>query len=111
MLAPSHPSLDAFYAADGRRRHSRERDLGLLWRDEGTAAFRAAWLEGTGEIYLFMYERVDGSGGWVHVLDRRFTVREVVSSFEGYREVCGHAGSLRWFLDRAGAGRALAAAA
>ena len=31
----TYPSLEAFYAADFRRRHSSERDLGLLWRDRG----------------------------------------------------------------------------
>jgi hypothetical protein len=53
MLSNSYPSLEAFYAADRRRRHSRERDVGLLWRDNGHAAFRAAWVQETGELYLF----------------------------------------------------------
>ena len=42
MFAQTYPSLEAFYAADFRRRHSKERDLGLLWRGRGEAAFRAA---------------------------------------------------------------------
>ena len=75
MFAQTYPSLEAFYAADFRRRHSKERDLGLLWRDRGEAAFRAAWVQGTGEVYLFMYAQIDGSGGTVDVLDRRFTLR------------------------------------
>ena len=111
MLAPSYPSLDAFYAADFRRRHSREHDLGLLWRDRGNASFRAAWVQGTGEVYLFMHHRVDGSGGTVDVLERRFGPRELHTAFAGYRDVCGHAGSLLWFLDRAASARGIPAAA
>ena len=101
MNTTRDPSLEAFYASDFRRRHSRERDLGLLWRDRGTAAFRAAWRLGTGEVYLFWYPRVDGGGGTVEVLDRRFRRRDLLTAFAGYRDVCGRAGSLLWFLDRA----------
>jgi hypothetical protein len=111
MFATSYPSLDAFYAADSRRRHSRERDLGLLWRDRGNAAFRAAWVEGTGEVYLFMYERVDGSGGSVEVLDRRFGPQQLLRTFAGYRDICGRNGSLLWLLDRAEGPRSLPMAA
>jgi len=50
MFAHSYPSLEAFYAADWRRRHSRERDVGLLWRDRGHLAYRAAWVQETGEV-------------------------------------------------------------
>ena len=111
MFATSYPTIEAFYAADFRRRHSRERDIGLLWRDRGNAAFRAAWVQETGEIYLFMYDQMDGSGGTVDVLERRFALREVVSTFAGYREVCGTPGSLLWLLDRADASGDLRAVA
>ena len=68
-------------------------------------------MQGTGEVYLFMYDRIDGSGGTVDVLDRRFTLREILRTFAGYRDVCGRPGSLLWFLDRADGTRALPAAA
>jgi hypothetical protein len=42
LIARSYPSLDAFYDADRRRRRSRERDVGLIWRGTGGATFRAA---------------------------------------------------------------------
>ena len=77
MFAQTYPTLEAFYAADARRRYSRERDVGRLWCDSGTATFRAAWVQGTREVYLFMYERIDGSGGTVEVLERRFGEREL----------------------------------
>ena len=106
MFAASYPSLETFYAADSRRRHSRERDVGLLWRDRGNAAFRAAWVQGTGEVYLFLY-----GDGTVDVLERRFALRELVQTFAGYRDICGMPGSLLWFLNRADVPRALAGAA
>ena len=34
----TYPSLEAFYAQDGRRRSSRERDDGLRWRGGGGAS-------------------------------------------------------------------------
>jgi hypothetical protein len=42
LITRSYPSLDAFYDADRRRRRSRERDVGLIWRGTGGATFRAA---------------------------------------------------------------------
>jgi hypothetical protein len=104
MFSSSYPSLEAFYAADWRRRHSRERDVGLLWRDNGHSAFRAAWVQETGELYLFTLGDPDDGGGTVDVLEHRFGLREVELTFAGYREVSGRPGSLFWFLDRAGGG-------
>ena len=68
-------------------------------------------MQGTGEVYLFMYAQIDGSGGTVDVLDRRFTLREIVRTFAGYRDHCGRPGSLLWLLDRADGPGALTAAA
>jgi hypothetical protein len=100
MIDWSYPSLEAFYSADPRRRHSRERDVGLLWRAGAGTTFRAAWVQETGEIYLFMHGHPDDGGGTVDVLARRFELRELLETFAGYREVCGRPGSLGWFLDR-----------
>ncbi len=111
MFAETYPTLEAFYAADTRRRYSRERDVGRLWRDGGTATYRAAWVQGTGEVYLFMYDRVDGGGGSVEVLDHRYRLRGLLLAFAGHSEVCGRPGSLQWFLDRAGAGCAVTVSA
>jgi len=111
VFAQTYPTLEAFYAADPRRRYSRERDVGLLWCDSGTATFRAAWVQGTREVYLFMYERIDGSGGTVELLERRFGERDLARTFAGYSEVCARSGSLQWFLERAGVRRAVPTAA
>jgi hypothetical protein len=105
----SYPSLEAFYAADARRRHSRERDVGLFWR-AGGASFRAAWIQETCEVYLFRHGPAADGGGAIDLLARRFTLRELKAALWGYRYVCGRRGSLAWFLDRVG-GESLAAAA
>jgi len=94
----SYESLNAFYNADRRRLHSRERDVGLYWRGEDGATFRAAWVQETGEVYLFRH-----GDGTVDVLGRRFGLGELQSALSGYRDVCGREASLTWFLDRTAA--------
>jgi hypothetical protein len=100
MIARSYPSLDAFYDADRRRRRSRERDVGLIWRGSGGATFRAAWVQETGEVYLFKHGHPLEGGGEVSVLSRRFGLGELQRTLRGFREVCGRSGSLVWFLER-----------
>jgi hypothetical protein len=49
----TYPSLAAFYSADERRIASRERDVGLWWREAVDGPLhRAAWVSDTGELYL-----------------------------------------------------------
>jgi hypothetical protein len=43
--------IEAFYAADERRRHSAELEFGRDWRDAG-ARTEVSWVEDTGELYL-----------------------------------------------------------
>jgi hypothetical protein len=92
MVAQSFPSLEAFYAADRRRRHSREHDVGLAWRGHG-ATFRAAWVQETGEVYLFKHH-----AGTVDVLRRRFGLGELHRALAGYRQLISRSRSLDWFL-------------
>jgi hypothetical protein len=99
-IAQSYPSLETFYAADSRRRYSRERDVGLIWRGARGATFRAAWVQETGEVYLFRHGHAFDGGGTVDVLERRFGLGELLSVVRGYESVCGRSGSLTWFLDR-----------
>jgi hypothetical protein len=110
-IGASYPSLRAFYNADVRRLRSRERDVGLMWRGEDGATYRAAWVQETGEVYLYKHgHEVDG-GGTVDVLLRRFGLGELQAALRGYHEVCGRRGSLSWFLDRTRALESAAAAA
>jgi hypothetical protein len=100
LIAQSYPTLDAFYDADRRRRLSRERDVGLVWRGAGGATFRAAWVQETGEVYLFKHGHPLDGGGEVSVMARRFGLGELQRALGGYRDVCGRSGSLVWFLER-----------
>ena len=109
VFSRSYPSLDAFYADDRRRRHSRERDIGLFWRGTGSDSFRAAWIQETGEVYLFRHGSPLEGGGTVHLLPRIFGLGELHQHLKGYAAVCGRRDSLRWFLDRLGPARPVAA--
>ena len=109
--ARSYPTLEAFYIADHRRRHSRERDVGLMWRGRSGETFRAAWVQETGEVYLFRHgDPLDG-GGTVDVLPRRFGLGELHAALRGYADVVGGRRSLDWFLERTGTRPVIAAAA
>jgi hypothetical protein len=103
MIEQTYLSLNAFYNADRRRLHSRERDVGLAWRGEHGTTFRAAWVRETGEVYLFRHGAPTAGGGRVDLLARRFGIGELLTALSGYREVCGRPGSLAWFLDRTAA--------
>jgi hypothetical protein len=111
MIAQSYPSLDAFYDSDRRRRRSHERDVGLIWRGSGGATFRAAWVQETGEVYLFKHGHSLDGGGTVSVMARRFGLGELQAALSGYRDVCGRSGSLVWFLERINTPAPLAVAA
>jgi hypothetical protein len=106
-----YPSLESFYAADRRRRHSRERDFGLMWRGARGATYRAAWVQETGELYVFMHGHPTDGGGTVDVLARRFGLGELHAVLFGYADVCGRPGSLTWLIDRAADQPGTAAAA
>ena len=110
-IARTFGSIEAFYAADARRRRSRERDVGLMWRGPADTTFRAAWVQETGEVYLAKHGHPAEGGGTVDVLARRFGLGELHAALRGYAEVCGRAGSLAWFLERTAGGPARALAA
>jgi hypothetical protein len=109
-MFPSYPSLRHFYAADPRRARSAERDVGLWWRDDDDASFRAAWVRETGEIYLVAHGLPEHGGGPVSVIGHT-TAGGLDSLLAGWRDVCGRPGSLSWLTAHAGAGLWLAEAA
>ena len=96
-------SLGAFYAADKRRDISREHDLGLWWLGDDWHAprFRAAWVAQTGELYLMQHEGTPG-GGRVDVVATASSLEEIEERLEGWRDVVGEWGSVRWLRDRLG---------
>jgi hypothetical protein len=97
-----YDSLSGFYAADRRRARSRERDIGLWWREDvGGPLHRAAWVADTGELYLVrLGPEVDG-GGEVEVLARVADGDRLERALRGWRERCGERRSLGWLRARA----------
>lgn len=117
-------SLEEFYEADERRRHSGEADYGIFWWD-GEQGYSDTWrisvVAVTGEVYAmraqaFRGDRVERSqvvllGKVAGDHDRPATMPAdserphptyVVSDriLEGWNLVCGESRSLQWVLDR-----------
>jgi hypothetical protein len=95
-------SLASFYTADDRRIHSRERDVGLWWREDVDGPLhRAAWVSDTGELYLVRLGPEDDGGGKVEVLATVPDGEQLEQALEGWREHCGEPSSLSWLRERA----------
>ena len=109
--ATRYRSLANFYRADPRRVHSRERDVGLWWREEADGPLhRAAWVSDTGELYLVRLGPAEQGGGRVEVLATIAERERLERVLEGWRERCGEPRSLSWLRERAaGAGSRLRA--
>lgn len=97
-----YASLQAFYTADERRVRSRERDVGLWWRDSAEGPLhRAAWVCETGELYLVRLGPPEQGGGRVEVLANVSEEAELERALEGWRSRCGEPRSLSWLRERA----------
>jgi hypothetical protein len=110
--AKRYETLTAFYRADPRRVQSRERDVGLWWREDVRGPLhRAAWVSETGELYLVRLGPPEQGGGRVEVLATVVEQERLESVLEGWRERCGEPRSLTWLRQRAAqlGGRARAA--
>ena len=110
---PRYRSMARFYAADPRRRASRERDVGLWWRDAADGPLhRAAWVCDTGELYLVRLGPSEEGGGEVELLARVEDGERLERALVGWRERCGAPRSLSWLRERARrlSGRMLVAA-
>src|ERR1700760_1155103 len=95
-------SLASFYAADPRRVASRERDVGLWWRETTHGPLhRAAWVSDTGELYLVRLGPPEHGGGQVEVLATVAEHERLEQVLEGWRERCGEPRSLTWLRERA----------
>jgi hypothetical protein len=99
-LPTRYRSLSSFYNADSRRIHSRERDVGLWWREAADGPlYRAAWVSDTEELYLVRLGPVEEGGGEVEVL--AVAERERLErALAGWREQCGNPRSLSWLRER-----------
>jgi hypothetical protein len=91
----TYASLIDFAAADARRLTSRERDLGLVWRD-GERIFRAAVVEETREVYVVQLGPPGQGGGHVEVLGSVASGADLDGALDGWRDVSQRPDSLRW---------------
>ncbi len=99
--AQRYPSLRDFYNADPARLSSRERDVGLWWRERADGPLhRAAWIADTGELYLARLGPREEGGGGVEVLARVADAERLERMLGGWRERCGEPGSLQWLRRR-----------
>ena len=99
---PRYRSMARFYAADPRRRASRERDVGRWWRDAADGPLhRAAWVCDTGELYLVRLGPSEEGGGEVELLARVEDGERLERALAGWRERCGAPRSLSWLRERA----------
>ena len=95
-------SLTSFYTADPRRVDSRERDVGLWWREAADGPlYRAAWVNDTGELYLVRLGPSEQGGGEVEVLATIAEPELLEQALAGWRERCGEPRSLGWLRRRA----------
>lgn len=95
-------SLTDFYRADPRRVQSRERDVGLWWREHAHGPLhRAAWVSDTGELYLVRLGPAEQGGGQVEVLATVAEQERLERVLDGWRERCGEPRSLAWLRQRA----------
>ena len=95
----SFPCLIAFVRAHPARLHSRERDFGLLWRD-GAAAYRAAWIEDTLELYIVQLGSPDQGGGHVRLLATDASLDQVESALTGWQDAISDSFSVNWLRER-----------
>ncbi len=95
-------SLADFYKADARRVRSRERDVGLWWREDAHGPLhRAAWVNDTGELYLVRLGPPEVGGGQVELLATVDERERLECVLDGWREHCGEPRSLTWLRTRA----------
>jgi hypothetical protein len=94
-------TLTRFYS-DPRRKRSRERDVGLYWRDgERGPTYRAAWLAETGELVSVRHGAVNDGGGVVELLAMIPYEHDLEDALDGWEDVCGEPGSMGWLRARA----------
>jgi hypothetical protein len=99
--ATRYGSLRSFYTADPRRVKSRERDIGLWWREDADGPLhRAAWVSDTGELYLVRLGPAEQGGGTVELLATVAEQERLERVLDGWREHCGEPRSLSWLRER-----------
>ncbi|HWC36896.1 MAG TPA: hypothetical protein VG476_00125 [Acidimicrobiales bacterium] len=109
--------IEAFYAADERRRASAEIEFGQDWHDAQGVRYELSWIEDTGELYVMAESAPAGfvdpfgdqldigasvptSSLVVRILGRVSSREEVERTLTGWEEAMGRADSTQWIVDR-----------
>lgn len=101
-LPPTFPSIEAFYAADERRRRSGEADYGVWWQDEDPLfRYRISYVQATGEVYRVAC--LPNTEEWpVEVLaivppdEGGFFYKTLEGILEGWADHCGPPDGIAW---------------
>lgn len=101
ILCRTFPSIEAFYAADERRRLSPEHDFGCWWVEGPTwQRYRVSWVEATGEVYAI---RATAEPAPLELLAVIPDEADLTARLRGWADVCGARDSLAWVRRRLGA--------
>ncbi len=114
--------IEAFYAADERRRASAEIELGQDWHDANGVRYELSWIEDTGELYVMAEaapsgfvdpfgDQLDPFGRWlgasvptsslvVRILGRVSSRADVERMLAGWEEAMARPDSTQWIIDR-----------
>lgn len=94
-------SVDDFYAEDPARRRSPEVYYGGPWRTvQFGPAYRAAWLPGTGELFVVRLGSPAAGGGRVEVLAHVPGPGAIAEMLRGWQDAVGTFDSIRWLHAR-----------
>jgi hypothetical protein len=97
----SFSSLNEFYAEDSARRRSPEVYYGRPWRTvQFGPAYRAAWLPGTGELFLVRLGSDADGGGGVELLAHIPGAGAIAEMLSGWQDAVGTFDSVRWLRAR-----------
>ena len=87
-----------FSRSEVSRIHSRERDFGLHWRQDGTV-YRAAWIEATDELYIVQLGTPSDGGGHLELLAVA-SPEQLEQALAGWRDIVGQPNSPNWLLNQ-----------
>jgi hypothetical protein len=114
--------IEAFYAADERRRSSAEIEFGQDWHDAQGVRYELSWIEDTGELYVMAEaatagfvdpfgDQLEPFGRWlgasvptsslvVRILGRISSREEVERLLDGWEQAMGQPDSTKWIVER-----------
>ena len=114
--------IEAFYAADERRRSSAEIELGQDWHDAQGVRYELSWIVDTGELYVMAEaapsgfvdpfgDQLEPFGRWlgasvptsslvVRILGRIPSREALERVLAGWEEAMGQPESIKWIVER-----------